>query len=182
MILGDANIHFRSLAQHATCCECVHCKPSRTDSTITRMLEEAGFIYANTPGCPTHVSGSTPDLLLMDVPALLPPLTTLPPGQVGDSDHSLIYASWPLCLPVSYRTGFGRVWWASTQEWDTALGAIDEALKALSKLVDLVVSDPELLSLSAQRKQILRRRAILDACVWLRDAWYTVAGHLAGAI
>jgi hypothetical protein len=103
------------------------------------------------------------------------------PGDVGRSDRSFVVVSLYSAICLSRETAFGRVAWTSGSEWDAALTLISPALSLLSESVDALASDPVVRGWADAMEQPNRRRRILDAVVWIRDVFYTLAGHMGGA-
>ena len=182
IILGDLNIHLPDMLNHSSLCRCVHCSPSACDQTIALLLRTAGFFCTNPIDQPTHVSGSVIDLILCDSPNLgLAISTVLPPGAIASSDHALVHNNIPMSIRFSCAAGFGRVGWTSGSEWDAALTRIEPSLGMLAQLLEDLVEDSLMKQLNASLQNLALRRFIVDLVVWIRDAWYCVAGHLCQA-
>lgn len=181
-IFGDLNIHLPYLVQHELTCHCLHCQPSIVDREIHQMLERAGVKCCNPVGVPTHQSGTTIDGFLTGLGHGLPPVAVLPPGTLAGSDHRLVSSALPLYVSPHFHTGFGRVWWASNAEWDLVLQSIDDFLSTLASFIEQLMTDQSLQQWANQQLFIKRQRAIVNTCFWLRDAWYTICGNLAGAV
>ena len=182
VIAGDANTHLPYLVQHPPSCSCSHCKPSSTDKQITTLLRDSGLMAFNPVDAATHASGTIIDLVLSDESCPIYNLQVLPPHSVARSDHGFLSFYLPLTIAVSYEEGFGRVAWASSSDWDDIIGAINEPLLQLAKLTEALADNEVLASWVVSLAQPRRRRALLDAVVWLRNCWYCIAGHLAGAV
>jgi hypothetical protein len=180
LLAGDANIHLPEVVIHATGCACLHCKPSKVEKDIARLLKANGLSCSNPVNVPTHASGTLIDLLITEV--AFPPLDTeaTVPGAIGRSDHSLVHARTSLSTVCAYSSGFGRVMWTSNTQWSLALGNIDIALAGLASLVERLSHMAHLRSAAAARTQHRLRRKVLDATVWLRDAWCVMCGYLGG--
>ena len=182
VVIGDGNIHLPGLVDHVATCRCSHCRPSSIDRTIARLLSRAGLHCVNPPGRSTHASGTVIDIVLTDAPALIPQPTVRPAGSVALSDHGLLALEIPSKVLVNPGAGFGRVWWASAGDWDTVLTSIDEPLLKLAQIINGLATDPVLTHLASSGSNVRRRRAVVNAVTWVRDAWYTLAGHLAGHV
>ena len=182
IIAGDANIHLSGLVNHPPPCSCCHCKQSGVDAAVECLLRQAGFVCWSPPDSPTHASGTIIDLVLSDAPPLGSVVAVAAPGCVALSDHGLVSCCLPVRVSTNFKTGFGRVAWSSSTDWDDALADFDPHLQALAAVFEEVHASPILLGLASQLKQRRRHRAILDACVWLHDAWYAMIGHLAGLV
>ena len=181
-LVGDLNIHFSHLVAYPSDCGCVHCKQSSYDRDVTSMLCRAGFTCANPVVVPTHVSGTIIDSVLPRGGTVLPDVTVEQVGMIRDSDLAMVRFDVTCDIRLRYAAGFGRVWWATSAEWNDVLQSIDHALSCLADVLELVISDPIIVSACLSGKQVKRRRRILDAASWLRDAWYCIAGHLAGLV
>ena len=181
IIAGDLNLHLQHLVKHDASCTCSHCKPSAADTSIWHLLCIAGFHCLNPCGVATHSSGTIIDLILCDSLDLQLPIATVkPPGSVALSDHSLVLNSVPGKIHHDTIVGFGRVAWTSGDEWDAALARIDSELFTLASIIQDIthtVGSGDFVS----RKGPRFRRRIIDLAVWVRDAWYTVIGHLCSA-
>ena len=55
-------------------------------------------------------------------------------------------------IALDFRPGFGRVWWASSDEWTAVLEELSPFLSAFADLVDLLASDPILSELAAKKR------------------------------
>ena len=182
VIAGDANTHLPYLVHHPPACSCSHCNLSSADKHIATLLRDSGLIAFNPVDTATHISGTIIDLVLSDASCPIYNLKVLPPHSVARSDHGFLLFYLPLTIAVSYEEGFGRVAWASSLDWGDAIGAINEPLLQLAKLTEALADNVALLKWADSRTQPRRRRALLDAVVWLRNCWYCIAGHLAGTV
>ena len=182
IIAGDMNLHFPFLVHHDVGCRCAHCKPSTLERSVASRLASLGMVCHNPPDVCTHVSGSIIDLIWSDSTTFFDTLQVFTPGSVAASDHALVYGRPSLQVSSRFQTGFGRVWWTSSAEWDSALLAIDDSLRDLAYLVRDLYVHPSVMALAETSSCVRQRRALLDAVMWIRDAWYTFSGHLAGAV
>ena len=180
LLHGDLNIHLTRLVDHESTCTCAHCDQSSTDRQIQALLTLAGLRCLNPFGTKTHVSGTIIDLVLSESNQALDPIEVAPPGATASSDHSFVAGGVDTELQCDYNLGFGRVSWLSSDAWGSAISAIDDSLLDLSSAVDTLLSSRVLEGWVSGRTHVGQRRYILDAAVWIREAWYTIIGHLSG--
>ena len=145
-------------------------------------LGQLGFVCQNAPDIRTHITGTVIDLIWTDGVPFAAPLQVSDPGSVAASDHALVWGQMFFQMTSCFRECFGRVWWLSSSEWDAALLAVDVELAHFAELIKDLSLHPEILGLAEQSTSTRRRRALLDGVMWLRDAWYTLAGHLVGLV
>ncbi len=172
-LAGDGNAHLSSVVSHGAECRCAHCAQSPADRTIQALLEASGLAPLN-DGTPTHTSGSVIDLLLA-------PVGWGPPAQVlqmdvGQSDHSLVFACLPASLEVLPSASVGRVSWVLDADWDPALAVVAGVLRQLELAVALATVE---LAVSPGIP-LARRSLVVDCAAWLRDVVYLLVGHCAG--
>jgi hypothetical protein len=182
LLVGDGNVHLSSCVSHGHSCQCLHCRQTPADRQIEALLLNAGLHCCNPTGMPTHKSGSVIDLVLSTLPSALRDVVVHPVGHVGMSDHSLVTAALDFTLARCSTDGFGRVSWTSGLEWQASLSVLDYSMQSLASLVSTFMRDPVLQNATATRTQIRLRRRIVDAFVWLRDVWCTMAGRLGGSV
>ena len=128
-----------------------------------------------------HSSGTIIDLILCDsLDPKLATATVVPPGSVVLSDHSLVFNSVPGKIHHGTIVGLGRLAWMIGDERDAALARVDVELHALVTVVQNITHT------DASRAIVSRKGPcfwghIIDLAVWVRDAWYTVIGHVCNA-
>ena len=182
VVIGDGNIHLCQVVSHPDGCQCLHCKQRLVDQDIAKLLAANGLSCVNPVNSPTHVSGTTPDIVLSEIGGGLGTVHVLHPGKIARSDHSLIHTDLSLSVDCSYSSGFGRVSWVSDSQWEVILKDIDPNLQLLSQVAESVSADEGLLVATACQSQQGKRRKIIDTIVWLREAWFSIIGHLGGAV
>jgi hypothetical protein len=182
LLIGDFNIHFPHLVEHQSECTCSHCAPSGGDKAAHRALTRAGLTCANPAGRATHSSGTIIDLVMSSHDNLVQSVVVKKPGSVAGSDHGALICTVTDAITACEAQGFGRVAWTSGEEWAVALDIIAPILEVLALVIDSLRSHPALLQATRDQKKLRQRRLILDAIVWIRDTWYTLAGHLGGAV
>ena len=136
----------------------------------------SGLVALNQPK-PTHVSGTTIDLAL-GFPGS-PSAITHDGDDIGGSDHKLV----TLDLQGSVEShssggGVGFVQWAHPQVWNAALTGLDPLLVELATCTRLAREEIE----QAPRMPGKRKRVLLEACAWAREAVYVAVGHSCSAI
>ena len=104
------------------------------------------------------------------------------PGDIAQSDHALVSLKASVRITCRYWMGLGRVWWATDAEWASTLATIEDKLGLLATVVQAFMASTQLQSLVAQKTAVASRRKLLDAVIWLREAWYIMCGHLAGLV
>ena len=155
---------------------------STNDKSTHALLQISGFRCLNPCDHPTQSSGTTVDLFLTNYDGHLPEPFVGVPGALARSDHSFLHLRVPVTLHCRYSIGIGRVWWASCDEWAASLSTIDTSLSQLAAVASRVSLNTSLLDMAANRKARKYRRKLVDAFVWLREAWYCITGHLSGAV
>ncbi|CAE7587340.1 unnamed protein product [Symbiodinium sp. CCMP2592] len=170
VILGDANIHLQYLVQHDDRCSCLHCVQKATDRKIEADLHRAG-LFAFNPPHPTHQSGHIIDLCFAE--ASHPIDVVVEPSDIGLSDHKLIWADCAIRLQFSFQQSVGRVMWARPGLWEHVFCQALPALEALRNAIEEATEE----IFEARSLQVKRRRAILDAAAWARDAIVCLLGH-----
>lgn len=174
---GDGNVHFKSIFSdaHDLLCACPHCVQSTADRDIEADMKAIGMVPFNPP-IATHDDGYCLDVFMGE--PRLPFDVQVVPEKVGESDHDLVLATVPVSVGIDYRSTLGRVRWAGQDEWESGLRAIPDTLQSATQAT--MSAEQEILQ--ARDIPIKRRRAILDAAAWLRDAVYTVVGHMSQAV
>ena len=179
LALGDANIHWRFDMGHHARCTCLHCRPPRQDREAEQALQAFGFVCANNASEPTHKSKTIIDILLSTQPAIISDVTVC---GCPYSDHDLVIGSICAVVEGSLQDGYGRVQWQCSDKWHAAMEWSDGSMQELADLVASFVHDDTLSRKALLLKNINGRRALLDACAWLRDVWVVLVGHLCGMV
>ena len=181
--IGDGNIHLASVVVHPKPCTCSHCKQSSADRAVEKMFMRRRIQVLNPVGERTHDSGTIIDLLICshNVP-ILPAVAVLTPRSILNSDHGAIIATFSLKVLADYSRSFGRVAWSGQSDWATSLSILEPLLHKLALIVEALAGDSIFVALAQDRKQVGRRRELLNSLFWLRNAWYTLAGHLGGNV
>ena len=117
------------------------------------LLREAGMECMNPIGAPTHASGSSIDTFVSERDCVFPSVNVGAVGAVGQSDHALLHIQVQLEVSSSVTAGFGRIVWASGEEWDRGLSNIDSHLACLAAAVEGITSHPEVCSISVHCSQ-----------------------------
>jgi hypothetical protein len=171
LIVGDCNFHFKHYLLRDAGCTCSHCRQPAADCRIESAVRRAGLAPYNS-AVQTHSSGTLIDLGIgrADQPI---PVRTLP-RRIADSDHHVVIAKVPAAVRLNYEQGLGRVMWASGKEWHKALASVQRCLAAAADATALATQ--EVLE-AGDKVPIKRRRMILEAAAWLREALYVLAGH-----
>ncbi|CAE8605722.1 unnamed protein product [Polarella glacialis] len=125
----------------------------------------------------SHVSGAAIDLILGRGGMPLP--VAVLPERVADSDHHIVIARLPAKISLDYGHGIGRVSLADSEAWTDALATIDQCLGAAADALELATT--EMSDAYSTGAPTGRRRAVLNAAAWLRDALFVFAGHCCGA-
>ena len=180
--IGDANIHPQDLVEHDRGCTCSHCKPSAVDKKCVACLRHAGLTCRNPKGKPTHDSKTSVDQVWATEKVPHMEVEVGEPGCVGGSDHAPVTASFSVQLHAEEGASVSKVAWLTSREWDVHVAFIDPLLLSLAHYVDMLALCPSLIQDTKKRSQIKKRRALLDAVVWMRNLWYTMLGHLAGLV
>ena len=170
-IVGDANLHLSYLVQHeGRRCSCLHCAQKRNDAKIEADLQQAD-VFAFNPPVPTHSSGSIIDLVLSDAGS---PLNVFVDSEsIGLSDHKLVWADCSVQLQFSFTCSVGRVLWAKPSLWEDVFTQALPVLQVLRRATEEATEE----ILEARSLQVKRRRAIVDAAAWARDAVVCLLGH-----
>ncbi|CAE7834833.1 unnamed protein product [Symbiodinium sp. CCMP2592] len=176
LIAGDANIHLETVVSHQAECRCVHCRQSSVDREIERRIIAVGLVCYNPPK-PTHVSGTTIDLVLGAGDANVP--VEIIEESVGLSDHFLVIAKCPARLQASFPTSVGRVMWALSSEWDTVC---EDVSSAFALAVCVISEAQNEIEEFGHNMPIKRKRAVLDAGAWIREVFICILGHCAGLV
>ena len=169
LILGDGNVHLSGLVDHNAGCRCLHCRPTKMDRDIGALIQAAGLVAYN-PAIPTHSSGTIIDLVLASLSA--PIEVSVCQTPVGLSDHELVTVTCSVTFKATYKNSIGRVEWLRTSEWTEA---INDAEPIFQQLLDATLSACE--EVSTGCLSLKRRRDVLDAAAWLRNAVICLIGH-----
>ena len=155
-------------------CHCSHCKQSPADRRIETSVRIAGLEPLNGPE-PTHDSGNTIDVVL-GLPGS--PRAVTFEDDIGGSDHKLICLDLMCSFSPVGEPNLAIVHWAHPDKWSHALTEIEPVLVHLAELVSQVdLEVQEAPSLPNKRK-----RSLLDACAWCREALYLAVGHFSSAV
>ena len=173
-LMGDGNAHFSHMVTHELDCHCSHCKQSPADRRIETSVRIAGLEPLNGPE-PTHDSGNTIDVVL-GLPGS--PRAVTFDDNIGGSDHKLICLDLMCSFSPVGEPSLAIVHWAHPDKWSHALTEIEPVLMHLAELVSQVdLEVQEAPSLPNKRK-----RSLLDACAWCREALYLAVGHFSSAV
>ena len=122
---------------------------------------------------PTHVSGTTPDVILTDTSE--PVSAWVDTRSIGLSDHSLVWTSLNAQVQLGMAAGLGRVLWSSGEDWDYGFLRVQHTLVAASGATDSARNEMA----RAVSAPVKRRRTVLDAAAWVRDLIVVFVGHWA---
>ena len=166
-------MHLSAVVNHDEGCTCSHCKQSSADRRIEAMIGEAGLHVLN-GSTPTHDSGTIIDLILGEKPGRA--LTHR--DKIGGSDHRMVSHLSSSQITVEHRAAVGRVDWTSSEEWMEGLIFIGPVLSYLTLAVSAAANEIAAHPGIPAR----RRRAVLEAAAWTREALYCLVGHANGQV
>ena len=171
ILAGDGNVHLSYLAaNHPRGCSCLHCYQKRGDKDIEAALLAAD-LWAFNPHVATHASGTTIDLTLSSIHEPLEVHVCI--DDIRQSDHGLIWTQCDVSLALSRNPAVGRVMWAQPGLWEHVFEHASNVFAVLSLAAELATEEiSDTRSLTSKR-----RRAILDAAAWARDAVICLLGH-----
>ncbi|CAK0847649.1 unnamed protein product, partial [Prorocentrum cordatum] len=119
ILAGGANVHLAYVVAHDQSCACLHCRQRAADRAIEAALEAAGLRAFDSVAPTRGCILISLRLVLADVPFAI---------------------AAPLCL------GFGRVFWASSSEWEGELLEVSSLLDHVASLVEGAADAPRFLS------------------------------------
>ena len=174
LLVFDGNVHFRSAVRHEQPCDCRHCCQSAVDRRIEAKMLATGLNVLN-DGLPTHESGYVLDLVL-GLPGSATSFTL--PQFIAGSDHKMVVAQSSFRVTADLSFGLNRVSWSHSESWREGLNHIDQLLRHSGEVVDSVFIEIQTCS-DVPKK---RKRALLEAAAWMREAIYCVLGHCISAV
>ena len=74
---------------------------------------------------------------------------------------------------------FSRVAWASDADWESSLDLLSPNFEILTTVTECLSHHPSLLQDSKELRLLRKRRYLIDAIVWIRNALYMLAGGVA---
>ena len=173
-LLGDGNAHFTHIVDHVPDCRCSHCAQSPADRRIESLVRMAGLHPLNGPE-PTHESGTTIDVILGIDGS---PRAVTHDDCIGGSDHKLVSFD-PFCsFPLRNERHIAVVQWAHPELWTEALLSVEPLLSSLTDSILAVDEEIQAATVMPER----RKRNLLEACAWGREAVYAAIGHFSSAI
>ena len=126
-------------------------------------------------GLPTHESGYVLDLIL-GIPGSATSFTL--PQFIAGSDHKMVVAQSSFRVTADLSFGLNRVSWSHSESWREGLNHIDQLLRHSGEVIDSVFIEIQTCS-DVPKK---RKRALLEAAAWIREAIYCVLGHCISAV
>ena len=177
-VLGDLNLHLSSLSAKDRALE----RP--IDREIAALLTSPNAFnlqVCNLPNTPTHVAGTTIDLVFSSPSLRVQVHVGELPNAAVNSDHALLTVDVPINVRVCAQSRpFGRSQWMSTVDWESALTRIFASLQFVAAWCQSTCSSQTIRHWVASGKHKRLRQAMLDRACWWRTALTVIAGHLEG--
>ena len=130
---------------------------------------------------PTHIAGTTIDLLFSSPSLGVQVHVGELPSTTINSDHALLTAVVPIHSNLCARSRpFGRSQWMSTVDWECAVTRILASLQFVAAWCQCACSSQTSRHWVASGKHKRLRQALLDRACWWRTALTVIAGHLEG--
>ena len=95
------------------------------------------------------------------------------PETIGGSDHRLVALVAEGLVQMGYRFRFGKVTWAKPDNWTVTLQSIEPTLHSLAQ----AVMSASMEMLQHQGVPEKKKRAVIEAAAWAREALYCLGGH-----
>lgn len=150
-------------------CVCPHCKQSSSDWKIEALILAAGLVVLNEDR-PTHDSGNMIDLI---VGTLGNASAHTYAENIGGSDHRLVRIDVSSTVQLRGGESMGRVGWGFDHLWPSMLAPITPILASFSHAVWEAAAEMG----CDESIPVKRRRQIMEAAAWVREALYCFAGH-----
>jgi len=178
IFLGDFNLHNPNLTPK----DAELARP--IDREMWQLLTSAhgfGLQVLNPPLQPTHISGSTLDIVLVS-PEWHLDFTRLDRGDVLlSSDHYPVLASSPrISLLAQNSSKQAAARWDGSEQWNEALACVSESLLFVSRVAQFLATWQTFLEWVRAGSHRRLRQRLLDTIFWWRQVLVTMAGHLAG--
>ena len=169
LLLCDGNVHLSHCVAHDVSCVCPHCKQSSSDRKIEALILAAGLVVLNEDK-PTHDSGNMIDLILGTLGNASAHTYA---ENIGGSDHRLVRIDVSSTVQMRGGESMGRVGWGFDHLWPSMLAPITPILTSFSHAVWEAAAEMG----CDESLPVKRRRQIMEAAAWVREALYCFAGH-----
>ena len=173
IIAGDFNLHFGELSSANSALECA------VDREVLREAVLYGLHLVNPMDTPTHVSGTTIDVVLASSGSVEKTTVSSIPRW---SDHARVDVTMVGQARLVGSTAIGKARWGVGAKWDGALECLTECLSFVAGWAAVAMRHAAVRSWVASGQKRALRQRMVDMAVWWRSALYTVSGHVFGLV